>query len=92
MAAEELLQGFDKLLAKNVPHIIEGIFLSLDYPSFKTCLRVSKTWYELLTTDSMVKKARLSFCEGLSEDEKKLRDATKKGNVSEIRVVILRWR
>ena len=91
MAAEEHLEGFDKLLAKNVPHIIEGIFFSLDYPSFKTCLRVSKRWYELLTTDTMQKKARASFREGLLEDEKRLCDAARRGDALEIRVVILWW-
>lgn len=91
MAAEENLRGFDKLLAKNVPHIIEGIFFYLDYLSFKTCLRVSKTWYELLTTDSMVKKARASFREGLLEDEKRLCDAASRGDALEIRVVIQWW-
>ena len=88
MAAEEELKGFEKLLAKNVPHILEGIFFSLDYPSFRTCLRVSKTWYELLTTDRFQKKARSAFHKGLLEDEKKLRDAARKGDASEIRVVI----
>ena len=88
MAAKEQLKGFEKLLAKNVPHILEGIFFSLDYPSFRMCLWVSKTWYELLTTDRFQKKARSTFHEGLLEDEKKLRDTAKKGDASEIRVVI----
>ena len=87
-ATENHHKGFETLLAKNVPHIIEGIFFSLDYPSFRTCLRVSKTWYELLTSDSIQKRARAIFREGLLEDEKKLRDAAKKGDATEIRVVI----
>ena len=79
---------FDRLFTRNVPHILEGIFFSLDYPSFRTCLRVSRTWYELLTTDRLQKKAKSTFHKGLLEDEKKLRDAARKGDASEIRVVI----
>ena len=87
-ATEEHSWGFETLLNKNVPHILEGIFFSLDYPSFRTCLRVSKTWYELLTSDSFQKKAKSIFRKGLLEDEKKLRDAARKGDATEIRVVI----
>ena len=36
--------GFDKLFVMNVPHILEKIFLSLDYESFKKCHDVSNTW------------------------------------------------
>ena len=32
---------FDKLLTRNVPHILEKIFLSLDYNTFKKCQEVS---------------------------------------------------
>ena len=34
--------GFDLLLQRNVQHIWEKIFLSLDYASFKNCLEVSE--------------------------------------------------
>ena len=33
--------AFDLLLQRNVPHIWEKIFLSLDYASFRNCLRLS---------------------------------------------------
>ena len=36
---------FDRLLlSKNVPHIHEGIFFSLDYESFVACRKVSGKW------------------------------------------------
>ena len=40
--------GFDLLLKRNVPHIWEKIFLSLDYASFRNCLRVSHEWNNVL--------------------------------------------
>lgn len=42
--------GFDKLLAKNVPHILEKIFLSLDIESFKNCMEVCQAWRSLLAS------------------------------------------
>ena len=43
-ALEDVLpeSSFDVLLNKNVPHVLEKIFLSLDYASFKSCLQVSQ--------------------------------------------------
>ena len=50
--------AFDVLLTKNVPHILEKIFLSLDYKSFMTCREVSRTWKELLTSESFQMKEK----------------------------------
>ena len=57
--------AFDKLLARNVPHILEDIFFSLDYESFKICAKVSRAWADLLESDtfrskeeSLIKKYR----------------------------------
>ena len=75
--------GFETLFAKNVPHLLEKIFFSLDYESFKTCREVNCTWHKLLTSDSYLKKAKSVFQEGILEDEKKLWLASKKGNVAE---------
>ena len=50
--------GFDVLLTKNVPHILEKIFFSLDYKSFITCREVSKLWKELLTSKSFQMKEK----------------------------------
>ena len=44
--------AFDLLFEKNVPHILEKIFLSIDYRSFLSCLKVSKRWTQLLTSES----------------------------------------
>ena len=58
---------FDKLFARNVPHILEAIFLSLDCKSFRSCLMVNKTWNEFLMSDSFIKKAESTFDEWLLE-------------------------
>ena len=51
----------DILFSKNVPHILEKIFLSLDYESFKSCLRVSNAWREQLTSELLKRKAKKVF-------------------------------
>ena len=41
----------EKLFRKNVPHILERIFFSLDYDSFMECSKVCKEWNKLLSSD-----------------------------------------
>ena len=53
--------AFDKLIARNVPHILEDIFFSLDYESFKTCAKVSRAWAELLESDTFRSKEESLF-------------------------------
>ena len=55
------ISGFDLLLRRNVNHIWEKIFLSLDYESFKKCLSVSKGWNNILTSESFVEKAKSTY-------------------------------
>ena len=40
------------LFTESVPHVLEKIFFSLDYESFKTCKEVSISWNKLLTSES----------------------------------------
>ena len=63
---------FDQLFAKNVPHIMENIFLSLDFESFKKCLRVSSAWNELLTSESFLMRAKNVFQAEILECERDL--------------------
>ena len=53
--------AFDLLFKRNVPHILEKIFLSMDYDSFKSCLMVSKMWNQLLTSESFKRKGKSRF-------------------------------
>ena len=59
--------GFDKLFSMNVPHILEKIFFSLDYESYKKCLEVSYAWNKLLESESYQKKLK----EELDRDHEK---------------------
>ena len=76
---------FDRLFTKNVPHILEDIFFSLDYESFKKCLEVSKSWNDLLTSESFQRKGKSVFCEDIQKD---LLLAAERGNVDTIRRVL----
>ena len=53
--------AFDTLFTRNAPHILEAIFLSLDYESFHSCLMVNKTWNQLLTSESFKKRGKQVF-------------------------------
>ena len=74
--------AFDTLLKRNVPHILEMIFLSLDYESFKTCHEVCSAWYKLLTLEKSLlrKKAKLTHKSKMWQDNKELRYLCDKGD------------
>ena len=76
---------FNTLLPRSFPHVLEQIFFHLDYESFKTCFEVSTTWKELLTSESIQKKARDVFLAEIEEDEMQLMHASFKGNTKMIR-------
>ena len=74
--------AFDKLFSRNLPHVLEKIFLSLDYRSFLNSLDVCRSWNELIISDSFKKKATLLFREEM-EDE--IWKAIWRGNTKEAR-------
>ena len=76
--------AFDKLFKTCVPHILEQIFFSLDYDSYKACHLVCKDWNEMLSTESFKQKANKI----LTENNVMLRSATRKGNVDEVRRIL----
>ena len=78
---------FDKLLTKNVPLILEKIFYSLDYDSFKNCMEVSNTWKELLSSESYQKIQVMLFEVMLLEKHNgnKLWWASWRGDTEEVR-------
>ena len=80
---------FDKLFTKSVPHIVEKIFLSLDYESYKKCCEVSRTWNELLTSERYLNIGKSVFEDEILEDEKKLLRAADMGIVTEVRRLLL---
>ena len=79
---------FDLLLSKNVPHILEKIFFSLDFESFNNCLRVNNTWKKQLNSQSFPKKARYVFQKEIFEYEHMLCMAAMKGEVAVVRSLL----
>ena len=68
--------SFDILFSTSVPHILEKVFFSLDYESYKACLEVNDTWKELLTSERYITKGKSVFREEILEDEEKLWNAS----------------
>ena len=50
--------AFDMLFERNVVHILERIFLSLDYKTLKNCIQVCKQWNQSLLTDHFSMKVK----------------------------------
>ena len=73
---------FGEVLPRNFPHILEKIFLNLDYETFKTCFEVCKTWRELIMSELLQKKAMCIFYAEIEEDEKKLVGAAREGRMT----------
>ena len=86
MASSEagLNSPFDKLLTKNVPHILEKIIFSLDYVSFMISKDVCQTWHQIITSERIQKRAKLIYTEDKSIYEEKLWHYSKDGNVREV--------
>ena len=83
------LRGFNILLNKNVPHIWEKIFLSLDCDSFMECRKVSKLWRGLLSTD-VYKKQVKAYYEKLArvKMEQRLLEFSRCGNTKGVRSLL----
>ena len=75
---------FGKLFANYVPHLLEKIFFSLDYKSYKTCLEVSIAWKELLTSKSYKMKEKSVFHKDILKDGFKLWEAASEGDEFEV--------
>ena len=45
------MSSFTDLFERNVPHILEKIFLPLDCDTIANCVRVSRSWECYLTSD-----------------------------------------
>ena len=74
---EELRQmcnfrGFDLLFRRNQDCVLEMIFLSLDYNSFKKCFQVCRQWRDFLQSQSFRRKSDPLFYSDLWMDESNL--------------------
>ena len=77
--------SIELLFMRCVPHIVEIVFLSLDYTSYKTCFEVCKAWKELLTSFTFQRRAKQVFDKEISEDETKMLYASRYGILDEVR-------
>ena len=77
--------AFDALFKKSVPHILEKIFFTLDYESFKICKEVSNPWNELLTSESFKQMGKSVFQENIEEE---LHQASMDGNLKQLRSIL----
>ena len=59
---------FDQLFNKNIPHILEKIFLSLDYKSFKRCHEVCKAWREIVENESFRRRSKALYHDEMVDD------------------------
>ena len=82
------LCNFDTLFSKNVPHILEKIFLFLDYKSFKTCREVNSEWSEFLASERLITQAKCVFKAGILEDERTLHAAVEHDITDLIKILI----
>ena len=77
--------AFNKLLTISVPHILEKIFLSLDYKSFKICKEVSNSWKDLLTSESFKTLGKSVFREDI---ERELHEHSYNGNLMAVKSIL----
>ena len=75
---------FDTLFTRNVPHILENIFFSLDYQSFKTCMNVNEAWKALFSSDAYKRRSQELRIEK-QMNETKLQDFIREGNAEEVK-------
>ena len=79
---------FDRLFQRRVVHILEMIFFSLDYKTFKNSLEVSKSWKALLTSEYLQKRGKDVYS---GEIKKELLISAKEGNVHKIKLILFNF-
>ena len=67
---------FNTLFTTNVPHVLEKIFLSLDYETYKECMDVCEWWRALLKSASLAKRAKARLKYQIMDDQVILAHAT----------------
>ena len=71
------MSAIDTLFNGNFSHILEIIFLPLDYKTFRACCEVSNKWRQCLTSEQF----RVHFSNGISDDERELILASMRSDV-----------
>ena len=80
--------AFGTLFAQNVPHILENIFFSLNYVTYKTCVEVNGTWKDLLTSEPYQRKVKSLFKQDINNDECQLWHDARRGKTKEVRKLL----
>ena len=75
-------------LSKSFPHILEKIFFSMDYESFKNCLEVSNGWKCVLTSKRYQTVGKSVFTKEILKDGAKLHLVAEEGNMDEVRKLL----
>ena len=81
--------AFDVLFSKNVLHILEKIFFSLDFKSFKICIEVSLPWHKLLTSVSYRTKGKSVFQIKIHNDQLRLFIAVEDNDIGTIKRLLV---
>ena len=74
-----------RVLQGDIPHILEEIFLYLDYESLKTCFEVCNDWRKILKSESFRRKANNVFAAEITTDQKELVIACGEGDIEMIK-------
>ena len=80
--------SFDTLFTMPRPHILEMVCLSLDFESFKKCLKVSKPWSGVLTNKIFQRKVKTMFKKRILEEELTLRKMCGEGDTNGVRRIL----
>ena len=79
---------FGNLFSKHVPHVLEKIFLSLDYKSYKKCLKVNNEWDRVLTSNPFQMKGKLAFDVEILQDTLFLYHAAKEADRARVQELL----
>ena len=79
---------FDKLITETRPHILERMCLSLDFETFKNCLRVNKAWRGVLTNKVFRPKVMSKFRNEIMEEENNLIIMSVEGDTEGVRRIL----
>ena len=80
--------GFESLLSRNLPHVLQKILLYLDYESFKACHKVNRALNSLITSKSFQKKAISIFKAGMEQDIERLLNASWSNKTHEVACIL----
>ena len=76
--------AFDRLLKRNIPHILEKILLYLDYETLFACPKVCRAFRDVMAPESFRKKAKSVYAAEIRADKIKLSVASRKGYAKEV--------